>query len=177
LNERRVCGHGEVSLKPMTSLFHGSAICDVDAEGNVTVPEFLADALAADTADLVVAKHDAEACLVGYGRERLTTLQDRAERRRQAEEDRGEDARKHYHRMRRTFGLADRMPHGDNVIRISAAMRHLGKIDRLALFVGAGDSFEIWNPDLALQSDDAMFRELAAFRLRMRRDTNTKGVQ
>jgi DNA-binding transcriptional regulator/RsmH inhibitor MraZ len=79
--------------------------------------------------------------------------------------------------MRRTFGLADRLPHGDNVIRIPAAMRHLGRIDRLALFVGAGDSFEIWNPDLALQNDDAMFRELAAFRLRSRRDHHTKGVQ
>jgi len=162
----------------MTSLFHGSAICDVDAEGNVSVPAFLADALPTDAADLVVAKHDADACLIGYGRERLGELHARAERRRQAEEDRGEDARKHYHRMRRTFGLADRMPHGDNVIRIPAAMRHLGKIDHLALFVGAGDSFEIWNPDLALQSDDAMFRELAAFRLRMRRDAKTtKGVQ
>lgn len=160
----------------MTALFHGSAICDVDAEGNVVVPEFLADALAVESSDLVVAKHDIDACLVGYGRERLGDLRDRAERRRQAEEDRGEDARKHYHRMRRTFGLADRMPHGDNRIRISAAMRHLGRIDRVALFVGAGDSFEIWNPDLALQSDDAMFRELAAFRLRARRDTS-KGVQ
>ncbi|MET0310303.1 MAG: hypothetical protein ABW023_16475 [Sphingomonas sp.] len=162
----------------MNTLYHGSAICDVDAEGNIVVPDFLADVLPADAADLVVAKHDADACLVGYGRERLTELRAVAERRRLAEEDRGEDARHHYHRMRRTFGLADRMPRSDNSIRIPAAMRHLGKIDRLALFVGAGDSFEIWNPDLALQSDDAMFRELAAFRLRARRNTNTtKGVQ
>jgi MraZ protein len=161
----------------MTRLFHGSAICDVDAEGNVSIPEFLADALAVDAADLVVAKHDADACLVGYGRERLDMLRDRAERRRQAEEDRGEDARNHYHRMRRTFGLADRMPHDSSIIRIPAAMRHLGRIDRLALFVGAGDSFEIWNPDLALQNDDAMFRELAAFRLRSRRDNHAKEMQ
>ena len=157
----------------MTTLYHGSAICDVDAEGNVMVPEFLAVSLPADSVDLVVAKHDAEACLVGYGRERLSELHARTERRRLAEEERGEDARNHYRRMRRTFGLADRMPHGDNRIRIPAAMRHLGKIDRLALFVGAGDSFEIWNPELALQSDDAMFRELAAFRLRTRRNTDT----
>jgi MraZ protein len=84
----------------------------------------------------------------------LADLRDRAERRRLAEEDRGEDARGHYHRMRRTFGLSERMPRGDNSIRIPAAMRHLGRIDDLALFVGAGDSFEIWNPDLAMQSDD-----------------------
>ncbi|WP_213980748.1 hypothetical protein [Sphingomonas sp. dw_22] len=161
----------------MTPLFHGSAICDVDAEGNVTVPEFLADALPADAAELVVARHDSDACLIGYGRERLTELAARAERRRQAEEDRGEDVRNHYHRMRRTFGLSDRMPRHDNRLRIPEAMRHLGRIERLALFVGAGDSFEIWNPDIALESDDAMFRELAAFRLRMRRDRNPKGVQ
>lgn len=159
------------------TLFHGSAICDVDAEGNVTVPEFLAETLPADAAELVVAKHDADACLVGYGRERLGELRALAERRRQAEEDRGEDERGHHRRMRRTFALSERMPRRDNRFRIPEAMRHLGRIEQLALFVGAGDSFEIWNPELALESDDAMFRELAAFRLRMRRDNHkTKGV-
>lgn len=161
----------------MTRLFHGSAICDVDAQGNVAVPDFLIDALALDAADLVVARHEADTCLVGYGRERLGALRDRAERRRQADEDRGDEAAPHYRRMRRIFGLADRMPHDDRQIHISAAMRHLGRIDGIALFIGAGDSFEIWNPDLAMLSEDAAFRELTAFRLSARRNTKTKGVQ
>ncbi len=67
--------------------------------------------------------------------------------------------------MRRTFGLAERMGRSEAKLRIPAAMRHLGRIGSLALFVGAGDSFEIWNPELALQSEDEQFRDLAAFRL------------
>jgi DNA-binding transcriptional regulator/RsmH inhibitor MraZ len=161
----------------MTSHFHGSALCEIDAEGNVAVPDFLADALADDGTDLVVARHEADHCLVAYGRGRLGDLHARAERRRLIDEDRGEDARNHYHRMRRTFGLSDRMPRTDATLRIPEAMRHLGRIDDVALFVGAGDSFEIWNPELAMQSDDAMFRELAAFRLRARRSPVIKGAQ
>ena len=47
-------------------------------------------------------------------------------------------------------------------------MRRRGKIEDLALFVGTGGTFEIWNPHLALESGDADLRELAAFRLEER---------
>ena len=40
-----------------------------------------------------------------------------------------------------------------------------GRIDDLALFVGVGGTFEIWNPRLALESGDSDLRELAAYRL------------
>lgn len=160
----------------MSSLFHGSELCEVDAEGNVAIPGFLGDALAAEQSpDLVVAKHEADACLIGYGRDHLTTLAERAERRRLADEDRGEDARNHYRRMRRTFGVAERLGRSPATLRIPPAMRHLGRIGRLALFVGTGDSFEIWNPQLALESDDVHFRALAEFQLRMRGNSKTRG--
>ena len=41
-------------------------------------------------------------------------------------------------------------------------MRKRGQIEDLALFVGTGGTFEIWNPQLALQSEDDGLRELAA---------------
>ena len=148
----------------MTSFFHGSALVDVDAEGNAAIPGFVAEALT-DQPELIVAKHESDACLVGYGPARLALLAERSERRRLADEARGAEARSHYQRMRRTFGLADRLPRRDTTIRIPAAMRHLGKIDGLALFVGTGDSFEIWNPELAMASEDPQFRDLAAFQL------------
>lgn len=150
----------------MTGLFHGSALCDVDAEGNVSIPDFLVEALGGEAAELLVSKHDADGCLVGYGRDHLAELQTRTERRRLAEEMCGEDARNHYRRMRRTFGIVERMERSGARIRIPAAMRHLGKIDRLALFVGTGESFEIWNPSIAIENDDEQFRDLAAFRLK-----------
>ncbi len=150
----------------MTALFHGSELCEVDADGNVAIPGFLSEALdAPSSSELLVAKHQADACLIGYGRGHLGTLAERTERRRRADEDRGEDARNHYRRMRSTFGLSERMARNDAKLRIPPAMRHLGRIGSLALFVGAGDSFEIWNPELALQSEDEQFRDLAAFRL------------
>jgi MraZ protein len=160
----------------MTNLYHGSELCEVDTDGNVAIPAFLEDALAAETSsEIVVAKHQADSCLVGYGGGHLATLAERAERRRLAEEARGEEARGHYHRMRSTFGLSERMKRDGKGLRIPAAMRHLGRIDDLALFVGTGDSFEIWNPVLALESDDEHFRALAEFRLRTR-GTKTTGV-
>lgn len=161
----------------MTNLYHGSELCEVDADGNVAMPAFLEAALAPETnPEIVVAKHQADSCLIGYGRDHLSTLADRAERRRLADEDRGEEARGHYRRMRSTFGLSERMKREGKGLCIPAAMRHLGGIDDLALFVGTGDSFEIWNPKLALESDDEHFRALAEFRLRMRGTKTTKGV-
>jgi MraZ protein len=150
----------------MDALFHGSALCEVDAEGNVRVPEFLSHALPAEPDALVVAKHAADRCLVAYGRGHLRKLRARAERRRRIEEERGEDGGAHDRRMRRTFGLSDRLSCDAQRFHLSDAMRHLGRIDRLALFVGTGDSFEIWNPQLALENDDEQLRALAEFRLR-----------
>lgn len=161
----------------MTSLFHGSALCEVDPDGNVLIPDFLVEALGQDTPELLVSKHSADGCLVGYGREHLDQLRTRAEARRLADEARGADARNHYARMRRTFGVVERMPRTDTRLRIPAAMRHLGRIGALALFVGAGDSFEIWNPALAIENEDEQFRDLAAFQLKARGggDTNPVG--
>lgn len=161
----------------MNPLYHGSELCEVDVDGNVAIPAFLEAVLPPEAApEILLAKHQADSCLIGYGRDHLAVLADRAERRRLADEERGEEARNHYRRMRSTFGLSERMQRKGKGLRIPAAMRHLGRIDDLALFVGTGDSFEIWNPALALESDDAHFRALAEFRLRMRDTKTTKGV-
>ena len=50
-------------------------------------------------------------------------------------------------------------------------MRRKGQIEDLALFVGVGGTFEIWNPRLALDSGDEDLRDLAAYRL------EEKGIQ
>lgn len=155
----------------MTSLFFGSELVAVDEAGNVVVPQFLSEGLGdpSASAELLLSKHETEGCLIGYGREHLDELKTRAERRRLADEAAERDARGHYHRQRRTFGLVEKAPRTGTTLRIPPAMRHLGKIGALALFVGAGDNFEIWNPELALESGDEMFRDLAAYRLQSHR--------
>jgi MraZ protein len=156
----------------MSSLFHGSALCEVDPDGNVYIPAFLDEAIDDGSNDLLVSKHGADGCLVGYGRRHLDELQARADARRIAEEVRGDDARNHYRRVRRTFGIVDKMPRSGAKIQIPAAMRHLGRIGGLALFIGAGDSFEIWNPYLAVENEDEQFRDLAAFLVKARGNSN-----
>jgi MraZ protein len=44
-------------------------------------------------------------------------------------------------------------------------MRRKGQIEELALFVGVGGTFEIWNPYVALKSGDGDLKDLAAYRL------------
>ena len=78
----------------MTALFHGNALCEVDGDGNVVLPGFVEDGLRGEEmTDLLVSKHECDACLIGYGSDRLTSLTERAERQRLADEARGEDAR------------------------------------------------------------------------------------
>lgn len=154
----------------MLSLFIGCELWDVDADGIVGVPAFLSEAFGTElaTADLLISKHQADSCLVGYGRDHLCALSDRLEQLRVNDQALGRDESFHHRRMRRLFGVIEHMPAGAGMIRIPPAMRQLGHIGPLALFVGTGDSFEIWNPELALESDDEGFRDFAAYRLRTR---------
>ena len=59
---------------------------------------------------------------------------------------------------RRTYDTSGR-------IILPPMMRRKGRIEELALFVGVGGTFEIWNPHLALESGDDDLRDLAAYRL------------
>lgn len=162
----------------MRTLYHGSELCEVDADGDVAIPSFLQEAFFPETnPEILVARHQTDHCLVGYGSGYLSVLAERAEHRRLAEEERGEEAQNHYRRMRSTFGVSERVTLKGGRLRLPPTMRHLGRIGELALFIGAGDSFEIWNPELALESDDEHFRALAEFRLRMRDRKTSKGVR
>jgi MraZ protein len=163
----------------MATLFIGNALCDVDADGNVTLPGFVSDALAAAPAgtELLVSRHEGDACLVGYGSDHLPRLHRMTERRRIADERAGRDTRGHRRRARRTFGWVERMPRSAGAATLPPAMRAVGRIDRRALFIGAGDNFEIWNPDVALESGDESFRALAGHHGRSAAAEGTKGGQ
>lgn len=155
----------------MGSPFFGFALCVVEADGHVRLPEFLADILSSDSdrGDLLLSTHEADQCLVGYGRDHLPVLRRRTEQWRRADEAKGRDARAHHRRARRCFGLVEAAPMAAGAIRIPPAMRHLGQIESLALFVGAGDRFEIWNPRLAIASGGDELRDVATYRLEIER--------
>lgn len=51
------------------------------------------------------------------------------------------------------------------MVSIPAMLRDMGRIGFSALLVGAGGTFEIWNPQIALESGDRFLSEIAAWRL------------
>jgi MraZ protein len=144
-------------------IFNGSALRAVGSNGDVILPPFVRTVLErrSDSVAVVIGLHESDPCLRGYDRGYLRILHAEHERRRL-----GDGADDHDARARRTFGFAEEASFGaDGGITLPPLMRGKGKIEELALFVGAGGAFEIWNPRSALESGDIALRELAVWRL------------
>jgi MraZ protein len=149
-------------------LFNGSALNAVDAKGRLSVPAFIRGVVErrSDARAVVIGAHEVDPCLTAYDRGYARILHQENERRRLQEEAAGGHAASHYARARRTFGAVEDVSYDPSGrILLPPLMRRKGKIEDLALFVGVGGTFEIWNPYLALESGDEDLRELAAFRL------------
>ena len=152
-------------------LFNGSALTAVDAKGRLSVPAFIRGVIErrSDARAVVIGPHEVDRCLTGYDRGYARILHSENERRRLNEEAAGGSTDTHFARARRTFGLTEDVPYDTSGrIILPPMMRRKGEIEDLALFVGVGGTFEIWNPQIALKSDDAELRELAAYRLEER---------
>lgn len=152
-------------------LFNGSALTAVDAKGRLSVPAFIRGVIErrSDAKAVVIGGHEIDPCLTAYDRGYARILYLENERRRLKEEEAGGIPEAHYARARRTFGLTEDVPYDSSGrIILPPMIRRKGQIDDLALFVGAGGTFEIWNPLIAIKSGDEDLRELAAYRLEER---------
>jgi MraZ protein len=150
-------------------LFNGSALNAVDAKGRLSVPAFIRQVIErrSEARAIILSGHELDSCLTGYDRNYARILYQENERRRLNEE--GADPQAHFARARRTFGVTEEVPYDTSGrIILPPMMRRKGGIEELALFIGVGGTFEIWNPQLALKSGDADLKELAAYRLEER---------
>lgn len=148
----------------MEHLFNSSALCTVDAGGRVSLPTFVRTTLErrSDSPAVVIGLHETDSCLRGYDRGYARILHADHERCRAT--DGSSEA--HHARARRIFGFTEEASYDvDGEVTLPALMRRKGRIEDLALFVGTGGSFEIWNPRLALEAGDVALRELAIWRL------------
>ena len=140
-------------------------MCAVDAAGRLRLPRFVRETLNRRGAgtSLVVGSHEADPCLVAYEPAFAAVIHADVERRRIAEQPVAPHL--HHARARRAFGwVAETGLEGDSVT-VPPMMRRQARIGDLALVVGAGGTFEIWDAHVALESHDADLRELAAFHL------------
>ncbi len=152
-------------------LFNGSALNAVDAKGRLSIPAFIRGVIErrSDAKAVVIGMHDVSQCLNAYDRGYARHLHAENERRRLREEGEGADPEAAFARARRTFGITEDVPYDTSGrIILPPMMRRKGQIEDLALFVGVGGTFEIWNPHVALESGDEDLRDLAAYRLEER---------
>ena len=136
------------------ALFTGHALNAIDAKGRVAISATLRQAVEAngDGRNLIIAKHETDDCLVGYDRGWSALLHARLNR----QEDRAEDAGRDYSRHnpnRRAFGLVEDLPFdASGRFILPPMLRGRARLDDLALFIGTGDTFEIWNPRVLIEA-------------------------
>lgn len=149
-------------------LFKGNGLSTVDPKGRLSVPAVFRQAIEARGGgkEILVSKHESDPCLVCYDRGHEEILQKDLLRQRDLEQERGA-ASGHAKRSRGAFGAADVVGwDSSGRIVLPPFLRSRARIEAMALFVGSGDGFEIWDPQTALDHDDEELRELAAFHLR-----------
>src|SRR4051812_37900170 len=115
------------------SFFGGNALAAVDAAGRVRLPLFVRETLArrSDSDRVVFGAHEQAPCLSAYDPGYRAALLD-------------------HNGSRRVFGFAEEAEiDSRGRVTLPPIMRWKGRIGALALFVGTGGAFEIWNPELA----------------------------
>lgn len=146
--------------------FVGHAIAPVRASGLVRLPEFVRRTLVARASRSYLGLHETDACLVGFGQAWHERVTSELGRRQLDRLDGG--ALKGSSYARRVFGFCEEVWWPCESIRLSEWARAVASIGDTALFIGAGETFEIWSPDEAVASGQealvALARSGAKFR-------------
>src|SRR5215218_10645721 len=154
-------------------LFQGSALNAVDAKGRVSIPAFLRTVIErrGDARTIVLAKHEAFPCLSAYDPGYAARKHAKLERLLEKEETSSEAQLEYQQRNLMAFAATEEVPYDSSGrIVLPPMMRRKGQIEDLALFLGTGETFQIWNPKLFLE--DARIpedmKDIARFRLEER---------
>lgn len=154
-------------------LFQGSALNAVDAKGRVSIPAFLRTVIErrGDAKSIVLAKHEAFPCLSAYDPAYAALKHSKLERLFEKEESNPEAALDYQQRNLMAFAATEEVAYDSSGrIVLPPMMRRKGQIAELALFLGAGETFQIWNPQLFLEDsripDD--MKDIARYRLEER---------
>jgi MraZ protein len=154
-------------------LFQGSALNAVDGKGRVSIPSFLRSVIErrGDARTITLAKHQNFPCLSAYDPAYAALKHAKLERLLEKEET-GPDGQLDYEqRNLMAFAATEEVPYDSSGrILFPPMMRRKGKIEELALFLGTGETFQIWNPQLLL--GDARIpedlKDIARYRLEER---------
>ena len=154
-------------------LFQGSALNGVDAKGRVSVPAFLRTVIErrGDARTIVLAKHEQFPALSAYDPAYAAQKHLKLERLLEKEETSPEAEMAYQRRTLMAFGASEEVPYDSSGrIVLPPMMRRKGQIEELALFIGAGETFQLWNPRLFLADPNVPedLKDIARFRLEER---------
>ncbi|MDT7934446.1 MAG: hypothetical protein RQ833_07565 [Sphingomonadaceae bacterium] len=133
----------------MSSFYNGLALNGVDAKNRVSVPaDFRAAAQnRSGAAAVFLAPHATLPCVIGYDESYLATFAERIE---QKYPDSFDEARDDL--IRDFYSASEKAsPDENGRIVLIAAFKDHARINRQALFLGALDKFELWDPAVFLE--------------------------
>jgi MraZ protein len=139
------------------AIYSGQGLSGIDAKGRVGIPAGLRATLEgnSDGRTLVIARHPNLQCIVGHDRGWLSVLEERL----RADEERERAAGRefdYYAAAEKAFGQAEEVPYDSSGrFILPNFMKHIGDLDDLAFFFGAGPFFMIWNPRLLIEKGGA----------------------
>lgn len=154
-------------------LFQGSALNAVDAKGRVSVPAFLRSVIErrGDARTIVLAKNAIFPCLDAYDPAYAALKHSKMERRAEKNETAIGSDLDYMQANLMAFAATEEVPYDKSGrIVLPPMMRMKGKIEELALFLGTGETFQVWNPELFLAEDRIPedLKDIARYRLQER---------
>ncbi len=154
-------------------LFQGSALNAVDAKGRVSVPAFLRQVIErrGDARNIVLAKHDHFQALSAYDPAYAALKHSKLERLLEKQETDPASELEHARRTMMAFGATEEVPYDSSGrVILPPMMRRKSGIEDLALFIGVGETFQLWNPTLFLADKNIPedMKDIARFRLEER---------
>ena len=154
-------------------LFQGSALNAVDGKGRVSIPSFLRTVIErrGDARTVVLAKHENFPCLSAYDPAYAALKHAKLERLLEKEETSPDAQLEYQQRNLMAFAATEETPYDSSGrILMPPMIRMKGKIGDLALFLGTGETFQIWNPELLLADDNIPedLKDIARYRLKER---------
>ena len=154
-------------------LFQGSALNAVDAKGRVSVPAFLRSVIErrGDARTIVVAKHGQFACLDAYDPAYAALKHLKLERLLEKQEENADAQLVYQQRNLMAFAATEEVPYDSSGrVLLPPMMRRKGGLEDLALFLGTGETFQIWNPQTLLNDENIPedLKDICRYRLEER---------
>jgi len=151
----RAKGRASVEL---FDFFTGKWLNTVDAKGRVSVPAPIRKIITARTPDaktMMLARHERDQCINGFDKSYLALAYRDMRARQEADMQGGRPTESRFTRSGTLFGSTEEIAiDGSGRIILPPGLRRRAAITDAALFVGTGETFEVWSPDVALHSTD-----------------------